>query len=155
MTQEVTIQDQTAATLTCTLASLADGNGRQSTLLTNSSNYPAAKVTVRVRTGSSPTADTVVDVYLLRYDGTVGDDECGTTDAALTVVNAKRLGSIHISAATSNADYVGVFDTYEHGPLGNQWGIAIVNRSGAALNGTEGNHDKRYWYYIPRIENDV
>jgi len=134
-----------AAAMTITLASLASstsGVGRQSTLVDNTANlYKSALVHAKITVGTSPTANTFIYVYLIRYDNSaVGDDGCGANDAGLTVINSPLLGTILVPATTSNTAYYGVFDTSFLGPLGSKWGIAVVNSTGAALHATGGNH---------------
>lgn len=124
------------------LASSVAGVGRQSTLIDNSVNlYLSALISLNIKVGTSPTANTLLYVYLIRSDanGTpIADDNAGATDAGITITNAPLLGTILVPAATSNANYYAVFDTSFLGPLGPKWGIAIVNSSGAALNAAEG-----------------
>lgn len=140
---------QSVANFTITLASLANGSARQSTLISNSSNYPAAKIHLKITSGgSAPTAGTVYEVYLLRSDGTVADDGAGVSDAAITIENAPLLGTIVVTASTAKAFY-GTFDTAPLGPLGSTWGIAVKNSTGNALSTTEGDHVKDYQYYNP------
>lgn len=143
------IKDSFAANtaLTITLGSLASsvaGVGRQSTLVDNTSNlYTSAQIALKITTGTTPTANTLIYVYLIRSDnaGTaIIDDGAGASDAGLTVINAPLLGTILVSAATSNTAYYGVFDTKFLGSLGPKWGVAVVNSTGAALNSTGGNH---------------
>lgn len=136
-----------AAAMTITLASLANsaaGVGRQSTIVDNTtSKYLSALVSLKVTVGTSPTANTLIYVYLIRdnNDGTpIRDDGAGASDAGLTIVNAPLLGTILVPATTSDTAYYGLFDTSQYGPLGPKWGIAVVNNSGAALNATGGNH---------------
>lgn len=142
-------------TLTLSIASLATsttGVGRQSTLVDNSStNYTSALVYLKIFTGGlAHTPNTLINVYLLRRDNnSVGDDGIGATDAAATFVNAPILGNILVNASNVSTSYYGVFDTSPLGPLGPQWGIGIVNQTGAALGGTESNHLKN-WIGINR-----
>lgn len=139
----------TRATFTITLASLANAAARQSTLISNSSNYPAALIFLKITSGASgPTAGTVYEVYLLRSDGTTADDGAGASDAAITIENAPLLGTIVVTNSTAKAFY-GVFDTAPLGPLGDTWGIAVKNSTGQALSTTEGDHVKGYMYYVP------
>lgn len=147
-----TIRDTFAslATLTMSLASLATssvGVGRQSTLIDNTTaRYTSAMVYLKVWTGVlAHTPNSLLNVYLLRGDNnTIIDDNAGASDAALTVKNAPLLGNIQVTASTASVSYNGVFDTSPLGPLGPQWGIALVNVSGAALGGIESNHLKNY-----------
>lgn len=135
-----------ATALTITLASLANstaGVGRQSTLVT-SNTARSALIACKITMGTSPTANTLIYVYLIRGDGTLNDDNAGATDAGLTVINAPLLGTILCSAVTSNVSYYGLFDTKFLGSLGPTFGIAVVNSSGAALNATGGNFTCEY-----------
>lgn len=152
MANEIRIKSIASAQFAVTLASLADGSARQSTLLTNSSNYPAAKVTIRIKSGgSAPTAGKVYEVYLIRQDGAIADDNAGASDAAITIENAPLLGTI-VATATTAKNFYGVFDTSPLGPLGPKWGIAIKNASGNALSATEGDHSYGYEYYVPEVQ---
>ena len=152
MANEIRIKPIAAASFTITLASLANGSARQSTLLSNSSNYPAALINLKITSGgSAPTAGAVYEIYLLRSDGTIADDNAGASDAAITIENAPLLGTIVVTATTSKSFYL-VIDTARLGPLGTTWGIAVKNSSGQALNTTEGNHLYRYTYYVPEVQ---
>lgn len=153
MANAILTKNVAAAGFTITLASLASGSARQSTLLDNSSSdYPAAIIYLKITSGSvAPTAGSIYEVYLIRGDGTLRDDNAGATDAAITIENAPLLGTIVLTATTSKAFY-GVFDTSSLGPLGPEWGIAVKNSSGQTLNTTEGNHDYNYVYYAPEVQ---
>jgi hypothetical protein len=120
------------------LATSTAGVGRQSTLLTSNTSR-AALIYVKLKMGTTPTANTVATVYLIQGDGTITTDGAGASDAGLTVVNAPVLGQIICSATTTGALYQAVFDTRLVTPaLGPQWGIAIVNSTGAALDASAG-----------------
>jgi len=152
MANEIRTKDIARAGFTLTLASLANGSARQSTLVSNSNDYPAALVNVKITSGgAAPTAGTVYEVYLLRSDGTVADDNAGASDAAITIENAPLLGTIVVTATTAKA-FFGVFDTSPLGPLGPTWGIAIKNSSGNALSSTEADHAYGYTYYVPEVQ---
>lgn len=153
MTNEIRIKDITEASFSIALQSLADGSGRSSASISNSNDYPAALISLRIRSGgTAPTADTSYLVYLLRDTGTLASDGWGGTDAAFTPLNAKLLDTIKVTA-NINTDFYGVdIDTSDFGPLGPTWGIAIQNESGQALNGTEANHIKKYIYYVPEVQ---
>lgn len=144
-----TIKDQFSAVsaFTITLASLANstaGVGRQSTMIDNSTNlYESAIISLTITTGTTPTANTPIYVFLIRSNKdttAIRDDGAGASDAGITIVQSVPLGAIIVPAATSNAAYKRNFDTSSLGPLGPEWGIAVVNSSGAALNSTGGNH---------------
>jgi hypothetical protein len=152
MANEIRIKPIATATFTITLASLANAAARQSTMVSNSSNYPAALIHLDIESGTNaPTVGTVYEVYLLRSDGTTADDNAGASDAAITIENSRLLGTIVVTA-DANKHFYGVFDTAPLGPLGASWGIAIKNSSGQALHGTEGNHRKAYVYYVPEVQ---
>ena len=128
---------------TITLASLANGNGRVSNIIDNTTvRAPMAMVFVRITTGgTAPTANSPVRVYLVRHsnDGTLdlADNGLGSTDAALTVdpTAAEILGSIIVTNAT-NATYTKTFLAYDLPP---DYNIAVWNATGQALNATAGN----------------
>lgn len=139
----------TRATFTLTAAGLASGQSRQSTILSNTSNFPAAMLYMQVSSGATPPAHgTLINTWLLRGDGTVTDDGAGPTDAAITIRNSPVVGAIGMYSLPSQAFY-GVFDTSPLGPLGTNWGIAITN-NGPELNTTAGNHVLGYTYYLPQ-----
>ena len=133
----------TGASLTITLASLANGSGRASTAIDNSTNkFISADIRVKVKTNSSGTSSTgYCSIYLVRSDdGTNFDDSFGGTDGALTVKNALLLGTMITNANATT--YQMVIDTNELGlTLPAKWSIAVVNNSGASLDGTGSNHE--------------
>lgn len=133
-------------TFTITLASLATsavGVGRQSTLVTGNTAR-SAEIGVKFTVSTTPTANTLIYVYLLRSDGTISDDNAGASDAGITIINAPLLGTILCPAATSNVSYYGVFDTKFLGSLGTSFGIAVVNSTGTVANATTGNFQAEY-----------
>lgn len=135
-----TIQKDTiaaAVSFTISLNSLGNGSGRQSTLLT-SQTARSALIKVKIKTGTSPTANTLISVYLIRGDGTDNDDSAGASDAAFTQVNAPLLGTILNNSSSTGQTFVEVFDTKSLGSLGATWGIAIVNSTGVALDASAG-----------------
>jgi hypothetical protein len=142
---------------TITLASLASsttGVGRQATLVDNTTTKAAAAlVYLKITTGTTPTINKNVYVYLLRYDNSaIGDDSVGASDAAWTRVNAQLLGTIFVNSASSNIAYYGVFDTAFLGVLGPKWAIGIVHDTAVNLNSTEGNHLYAYIPYNPEVQ---
>lgn len=139
----------TRATFTITLASLANATARQSTMITNSSNYPAAIINLTLVSGAAaPTVGSVYEIYLLRSDGTQADDSAGASDAAITIENSQCIDTIVVTATAAKAFHKTI-DTAPFGPLGTSWGIAVKNSSGQALSTTEGDHVKAYQYYQP------
>lgn len=134
-----------SATATITLASLANGSGRGSAAIDNSSALAIeADIMVKIKTASSGVSTTgYLDIYLIRSeDGTNYDDSFGGSDAAFTPVNATKIGSM---MATANATtYIGVFNTAIAGNLPRKFCIGIVNNTGAALDSTAGNHAVTY-----------
>lgn len=148
-----TVKDSFAsiASFTITLASLASstsGVGRQATLIDNTTNlYTSAIISCKITVGTSPTANTLIYVYLIRSDnnGTaIINDGGGASDAGITITNAPLLGTILVPATTSDTAYYGLFDTKFLGSLGPKWTVAVVNSTGAALNATGGNHVVSY-----------
>ena len=139
------------AAFTITLASLANGAARQSDMIANASERRAALVQLKIRSGgTAPTAGAIYEVFLLQGNGSgYRTDGAGASDAAITIENAPLLGTIVVTA-TTNKDFYGNFDTAPLGPLGTEWGIAVRNSSGQALNATEGNHTKQYQTYADK-----
>lgn len=145
------IKDKFSATsaLTITLASLANstvGVGRQSTMIDNTTTrYSALLIFVNIKMGTSPTANTGVFIHLIRAStsGTpIRSDGAGTTDAALTVLNAQQIGGLQLSTSPSTGDVLkGEFLVLNPGPT---WGIAIHQNTGVALDATGSNHVIEY-----------
>lgn len=157
-TSEIRTKPITKATFTKTLASLANAAGRQTTMISNSNNYPGAFVYARIKSGASaPTVNRAYKVYLLRGDdassSTYRSDGAGASDAALTIENSILLGQILVTA-TANKNFYGEFDTMVLGvgELGPEWGLAIFNDSGQALSTTEGDHFLGYIYKLPEAQ---
>lgn len=155
MANEIRTKFDVTTGFTITLASLANGSARQSTMIDNTNNRPAMLVYLRIRSGAiAPTAGAIYEIYLLRGDAaapTYRTDGAGAVDAAITIENAQLLGTIVVTA-TINKDFFGDFDSAPLGPLGFEFGIAVKNNSGQALNATEGNHIKEFALYLPEIQ---
>ena len=136
----------TSGTGTLTIASLANGSGRCSTAIDNTSGvYITADIGLKIKTNAAGTSATgYVSVYLVRsYDGTSYDDAFAGTDAAFTPVNATLIGTIN--AVANATTYYKTIDLAELGlTLPKKWAIAIVNSSGAALDSTGGSHEFKY-----------
>jgi hypothetical protein len=139
--------------ITCTLASLADSAlaGRASTAIDNSALFfMDALVFVIVKTAGTMAGDKAV--YLYAYGtsdgGTNYSDGIGGTDAAFTMTdppNVRFLGVIStpVTATTYKGGPFSVAAAFG-GVLPEKWGIFVRNRSGAALDATEGSHAKFY-----------
>lgn len=121
--------------VTITLASLANNANAVSSAIDNSTaKYLSALVRVKVRTGASGTSSSgAVNVFLVRSTdgGTDYDDATATF-----------LGTVPVSANATS--YARTFATELVGPLGSHWKVAVENRSGAALDGTAGNHEVEF-----------
>lgn len=134
-----------AAALTITLASLGSsgvGVGRQSTIVDNSvTRYQRIEFYAKIMLGTSPTGNTAVYVYAIRGDqhGTpYRTDGAGASDAGLTVINARIVGAARVKASPATGDIM-----YVEGAIlvpGPEWGLAVVQDTGVALDATGGNH---------------
>jgi hypothetical protein len=148
-----------SVTLTQTLASLASGSARQSTVLNNGVlQRPAANVCYLIESGAvAPTAGAIYEIFLYRREdnttaaGTacVADDSAGIADAGITIENSQLIGTLVVTA-TTNKNFFGIFTTANLGVLGPAWGTSVRNSSGQALNATEGNMRKAVQTYFPR-----
>jgi len=133
-------------TLTISLASIANNNGRISDRLDNSViRAPAGELYVKIRAGTAPTANTPYKIYLIRRSngGTdLADHNLGITDAAVSAepTNAECLGTI-VVAATLNADWYASFRLYD---LSEMFSIVVWNATGQALNATAAEHILQY-----------
>lgn len=153
MANEIRTKFDAVANFTITLAGLASGSARQSTIVANANNRAAALIYLRLESGNAPAAGTIYELYLIRDDGVtnIRTDGAGAADAAITIVNAQLIGTIVVTNA-ANTNFYGDFDTAPLGPLGPKWGIAIRNSTDQAMNAVEANHLKEYAYYLPEIQ---
>lgn len=139
-------------TFTVTLASLASGSARQSTVIDNSSNlYQDALVLLKIKSGASGVSATgVVNVYAFATvdGGTSYSENAGASDAAITLTsppNVRLIGQMNVvgNATTYYSPLFSVASAFG-GILPEKWGIIIQNQTGASLDSTEGNHAKLY-----------
>jgi len=135
----------TAMTLTAaSLASSTAGVDRQSTMISNVDDGQLIQIYYKITTGTSPTANKTITIYLIKGDdpssSNIRTDNAGASDAGLTVVTARQIDVI-TTDATSNHTYYGSCIIRNPGP---EWGIAIVQDTGVALNATGSNHAFRY-----------
>lgn len=133
--------------LSITIASLADAASRQSDMVDNTDTAQMIRVYYKVTTGTSPTSNRSIEFYLLTGDApaqsggsNIRTDNAGASDAAITLVSAKVV-DVAQTDNTSDKAYRGSFLIRNPGP---EWGIAVKNNTGAALNSTGGNHEIRY-----------
>ncbi|MFL5310781.1 MAG: hypothetical protein ACJ79H_10055 [Myxococcales bacterium] len=122
------------ASFTITLNALAAAAARQSTLVTNGTNRPRALIFPRIQSGTAPVAGTIYECFLLRGDATNRTDGAGASDAGFTYHNAPLLGSLANDNGGGNTFYQDIFDTAPLGLLGTEFGVAIRNSTGQALN---------------------
>ena len=156
MANEIKDKFGTSSALTITLASLANLAGRQSTVVDNTSTrYQGIILFVNVKnnSGAAPNANSIVEVYLIRSDNDSTehrDDGAGTSDAALTPLNAQLIGALRNKASPAAGDVLkGSFAVLSPGP---EWGIAIYNRTGQSLDSTGSNHWVRYIGLNPEVQ---
>lgn len=126
--------------LTITLASLATGAARQCTIVSNVDNAIRVYLHGLITTGTSPTVNTYIEIYLIRSDGTIRTDNAGASDAAITLVTASLIKAIKVSGS-SDVGYR--WDAVIEAP-GPEWAIAVKNGTGVNLNSTGGNHSISY-----------
>jgi len=137
-----------------TLNSLAAAAGRQSDMISNVEDWPAALISIRIKSGSSaPAAGRAYKIYLIRGTGTIRDDGAGASDAAITIENAPLLGNIIVTNSAAK-NFYGIFYTGEKGigPLGPEWGIAVKNDTDQAISTTEADHFAGYTYIVPETD---
>ena len=140
-----------AASITISLASLANDAMRQSAAIDNTSVlYLDAHVQLEVKTGSAVSGDKAVYVYAYGTTDSSGLGYSGGasgSDAAFsgTLANTKLIGVISTPASgtTYESDVVSVAAGFG-GSLPKKWGIIVENKSGSALDASEGNHIKKY-----------
>lgn len=162
-TNYASVTDSTAITITlaglATSASMA--GGRQSTVVTNVTNkFLDAAVTGRVTTGTTPTANKTIAVYLYVPTSVTastftypiaGGTALGETDAAATFDAEQRKGALILADSvstnsTSDRAYTfsfSVLDVVGYMPL--KWGLWVTHDTGVALNATAGNH---FFHYV-------
>ena len=130
--------------MTATLASLADGNSRQSSMVDNNDDSQIIQVFFQVTTGTTPTVNKTIEFYLIKGDQhiapNVRTDNAGASDADITIETASQVNVVTIDAS-SDKSYYGSFLIRNPGA---SWGIAVKNNTDVALNSTGGNHQMTY-----------
>lgn len=147
--------------LTITLASLPTSAtlvvGRQTTVVDNTGDlYTDVIINGQITTGTSPTVDTVVELWVYSSLKMVSGAETyhsdfGAADAGVTIASVQeklaltRLHSFRVSA-TSNASYAiqNLSIAEACGQVPTFWGILVTHSTAVNLNATAGNHWLHY-----------
>ena len=153
MTNEITTKDLAEGDFDIDLDGLSDGDAVQSASLSNSNDYPAALIGIKIKTGSVAHDDgSVFTVYLFRRLTAVQDDGLGASAAAATLLNCPVLGSLKVTDDPATS-FEKTFSTEQLGPLGPEWGIAVKNNTGQDTdNSSPSNHEAVYRYYVPELQ---
>jgi hypothetical protein len=137
---------------TLTIASLANNGQRASTAIDNTTNlFIDALVQLVIKTnaaGTSATGYVNVYAYATADGGTTYSDGATGTDAGITLTSNPNMVLIDQIACVANATtykskVVSIAAAFG-GILPDHWGIAIENKTGAALDSTAGNHKAFY-----------
>jgi hypothetical protein len=151
------------SSITCGVASTASSAtfvaGRESNEVSNTTNlFIDAMVRGKVTVGTTPTANTQINIYVWGSNvslATTAIDTLDGTDSAETLTNTgvlfsalARLATITVTAATSDIGY-DFPPSSVCGALGLQvlpkfWGLFVAHNTGVALNATGGNHFFEY-----------
>lgn len=150
----------TATAITISPASLGSSGtyvaGRESTEIDNTTNaYLDALVQGFVTTGTSPTVDTYIKLYVWgshTAPSTTALDVLDGLDSAETFTSTEIMNSIVTLVrsvkinATSNQKYhfkpFSIADIF--GEVPQYWGLFLAHDTGVALNSTAGNHEFKY-----------
>lgn len=133
-------------TMTWTGTSLANGSGRESTVVDNTS-VKALDYRIRFQTKGQTSGTAYADLYVYTALGdTTYTDAATGSDAAFTAANrfnSRYLGSIKLNADTSavKAEFQ-LRDAFPTCP--DKWGLIVINNSGASLSATAGDHVLEY-----------
>jgi len=151
MANQVLEKYGTATAITITLGGLANSAARQGTVVDNTTTrFSKVLVAASIKTGTSPTGNTLVSLYLIRDDGTIRTDAAGASDAAITPVNAQTIGTLTTKASPSTGDVLAdLFVVYDPGP---KWTVAVLNGTGVSLDATNGNHVIEFTGVNPEIQ---
>jgi hypothetical protein len=151
----------TATAITCGVASLASSAsfvaGRESNEIDNTTNkFIDALVSGNITVGTTPTANTQINIYVWGSDvslATTVIDTLDGADSAETITNTGVLASalaigavIPVYATTSDVGYpIKPFSVANlFGKMPRFWGLFVSHNTGAALNSTAGNHVLKY-----------
>jgi hypothetical protein len=135
--------------ITITLASLANNGQRSALAIDNTTNLDLdALVVVKIKSGAAAVSATgFVNIYAYGSAdaGSTYPEGCGT-DVGVTLTsptNLKLIGVLNVvaNATTYQSEPMSIATAF-NGILPDHWGICIENKTGAALDSTEGNHAK-------------
>lgn len=145
--------------MTITLASLATSStrtgGRESTAISNTVTvYPDVMLSGKITTGTSPTANRQIDVWVYADDGNDSyPDVLDGTDSDETITSEnvrnsalKLAASIRVDA-TSDRTYFFRCESIANlfgGVMPRKWGVFVTHDTGVNLNATGSNHEIRY-----------
>jgi hypothetical protein len=141
-----------AATITCTLSSLANASYQQSAVIDNTTNkYIDAFVSGSIQVGTSPTAGATIEIFAYGYDGnalyTAG---CSGSNEAYTA-DGEEDELIYVTSitvdTTSDQDYVWgpvLLARKFGGCLPSKWGLVFKNSTGVTTHVTGTNNITRY-----------
>lgn len=141
-TGDVTQRYATKATVTVTLASLANGSARESTVIDNTTDrYSDFIFRILTKGQGLSTAQLNVYAYAALSD-TVYTDGATGSDAAFTaakLLNSVLVVSVQMNAANAVTSVATVRQAFG-GSVPSKFGFIFVNASGAALSATGGDH---------------
>lgn len=143
-----TLSYGTVTALTWTPASVATATYDFSAAVDNSTDLaPEVLVSGKITTGTSPTVNTSITLFLYGEDGNgqytagISGSDGGTPGAG----EQTQLPIMQIITVDATSNH-----TYEYGPIAiaqffggvvpKKWGVGMLNSSGVALNATAGNH---------------
>lgn len=156
-----TVNYSSNTSITISPASLASSStlvaGRESNEIDNTSNkYVDALLSGKITVGTTPTANTVIGIYVWGAETSLGAtaiDVLDGTDSAETLTNTGVLGNLRLAgaiavlAATSDITYYLLPTSVAAlfgGVMPKYWGLFIAHNTGVNLNSTSGNHAFEY-----------
>ena len=126
---------------------MTTGNERESNERDNTSDKAVDDmVTGKITTGTSPTVDTTITVYIWAGDTTIRAGGVTGADANYTPAGEDKqfaVGAVIVVTATSNQTYEFAIPSIAAlfgGVLPLKWGFVILNSTGVTLNSTGSNH---------------
>lgn len=138
-------------TLTLGCASLANGAYRESTEVDNASVKAVdGQLVGKVTSGTTPTAGSVIIIYLAGHDGTTRPGNLTGSDSTITPAGEQtqfEIGRVIAVDGTSNHTYeffIGSIAALFGGVMPQKFSVIVYNGTGQALNATGGNHAFTY-----------